>query len=212
MGASKTPSDRSTPPQSPRKQERRNRDNSVMKEAIAIMAEKGYAATSIQEVADRVGVLKGSLYHYFNSKEELLFRILEESYLQMNAIEAEVDELELPPFDALLEQIRRSSVWFLQNQERAHIFFTETKHLTDDRLTQAREWGRAFERRLSSLIVAGQEAGSIRSDVDQRLLTRFTIGAINNIRFWPSRPGGKQFTVDDLTDGVVLLVGDALKS
>ena len=44
--------------------------------------EKGYEATSIQDIADAVGILKGSLYYYITSKEDLLFEILEDVHQQ----------------------------------------------------------------------------------------------------------------------------------
>jgi DNA-binding transcriptional regulator YbjK len=60
---------------------RRNRSDEILQAAIEIFHQKGYAAASIQDVADTVGVLKGSLYHYIDSKEDLLARIFEGSGL-----------------------------------------------------------------------------------------------------------------------------------
>lgn len=197
-------------PRASRHRERFNRDSHVMAAAVAVMSEKGYAATSIQEVADRVGVLKGSLYHYFNSKEELLYRILEESHEQVREIRAAVDALELPPLESLLEYLRQSSAWYLANLDRANIFFTETKNLSGERLEAAWEWGRSFERTVSDEVARGQDAGTIRSDIDQRLITRFILGTVNNVRSWPSRPSGKQFADQQIVDALIQLVRDAI--
>lgn len=202
------------PPQngeSTRTRERFNRDNNVMAAAIEVMSAKGYASTSIQDVADRVGVLKGSLYHYFSSKEELLYRILEESQEEMRAIELGIAELDLPPVEYLLMYVRRSSEWYLTNRDRANIFFTETKHLTGDRLIAAQGWGRAFERTISEQVVGGQADRSIRSDLDQRLITRFIVGAVNNVRFWPSRRSGRKFDDLEIIDALVELVDSAVR-
>ncbi|MBU8865623.1 TetR/AcrR family transcriptional regulator [Paenarthrobacter aromaticivorans] len=192
--------------------ERFNRDDNVIAAAISVMSDKGYASTSIQEVAERVGVLKGSLYHYFSSKEELLYRILEESHEQSREIHREVIELDLPPLETLLLYVRRLSVWYLANVERANIFFTEMKHLTGDRQVAAAGWGRAFERDISDQVVAGQADRSIRDDIDQRLLTRFILGAVNNVRFWPSRRSSRQFDHDAIVDALVALVGDSIRA
>ncbi|KAE8765900.1 TetR/AcrR family transcriptional regulator [Georgenia thermotolerans] len=189
--------------------ERRNRDSAVIAAAITVMSQKGYAATSIQEVADRVGVLKGSLYHYFRSKEELLFRILEESHEQVVEIEHEVAALDLSAFEELLEYVRRSSTWYLSNIDRANIFFSERNQLTGDRLTEAQAWGRAFEKHIAKLLTSAQTDGDVRSDMDQRLLTRFVLGALNNIRFWPSR-SGKSFSNDEMAAALVSLTRSAI--
>lgn len=210
MARSKGAEESSTETAKPRG--RHNRDAAVMTAAISVMSEKGYHSTSIQEVANRVGVLKGSLYHYFSSKEELLYRILEESHEQTQEIYREIKMLDLPPCESLLLTIRRSSEWFLANVDRANIFFTEMKHLNGERGTTAAGWGRAFERNISDLIIRGQADGSIRTDIDQRLLTRFVLGAVNNVRFWPSRRSGRQFDTNAIVDSLVALVGDSVRS
>jgi AcrR family transcriptional regulator len=191
--------------------ERRNRDDAVMAAAIEVMSERGYAATSVQEVADRVGVLKGSLYHYFSSKEDLLYRIVEQSHRQTTEIAEAAAALGLSPLEELLVYLRQSAAWYLNNRDRANIFFTDRRHLTGERLQQSNEWGRYFERHLQGLIAAGQEDGSIRTDWDTRLVTRYVLGSINSIRFWPSR-SGRQFTVDDMTGALVAMTRSAIEA
>lgn len=157
-------------------------------------------------------MLKGSLYHYFSSKEELLYRILDESHRQWVLIRDEVWESDAPPLDQLLDYLRRAASWYLDNRERANIFFNEIRNLTGERLEEATMWGREFERGTSDLVQAGQQDGSIRTDLDQRLISRFILGALNNIRSWPSRPTGKQFSNKDILDAFVELVRDAIIS
>jgi TetR/AcrR family transcriptional regulator, cholesterol catabolism regulator len=180
-----------------------NRDGEVLAAAIQVMSEQGYASTSIQKVADRVGVLKGSLYHYFRSKEELLYRILEESYEQNDKIVQEVQALELDAASELGEYLRRISFWYLNNVNRANIFFTESRHLTGERLNDARRRGREYERYFQSLVEQAQQDGRIRSDVECSLITRFLLSVVNNVRAWPSRLGGdieQEVIVDSLMD------------
>lgn len=190
--------------------ERFNRDDHVIAATIEVMSEKGYGSTSIQEVADRVGVLKGSLYHYFKSKEGLLFRILEESHNQIRQVQQDVAELDLPPLEHLLKLVELSSEWYLANIDRSNIFFTEMKHLKGDRLIAAKSWGRAFERSIGDQVIAGQADGSIRSDLDQRLVSRFIIQSVNNVRFWPSRGSGQKFESSEITEALVALIKDAI--
>lgn len=49
----------------------------VMQAALELFAEQGYANTSVRQVVDTAGVTKGALYHYFQSKDDLLFAIYE---------------------------------------------------------------------------------------------------------------------------------------
>src|SRR6266576_966289 len=63
-------------PKPPSGAKRRNRKVDVTDAAIDVFWRKGYSAASVQDVADSVGVLKGSLYYYIDSKEDLLYEIL----------------------------------------------------------------------------------------------------------------------------------------
>ena len=186
----------------PLKTVRRNRDQSVMDAAIVVMSERGYSATSIQEVADRVGVLKGSLYHYFSSKEDLLYRILDESYQQSTELTLEVASLNLSPLEELSEFLKRTCLWYLTNLDRANIYFTESRHLTGDRLIETKVRGRNYERHVYALIESAQNANQISSEINPKLMTRFIIGSLNNVRTWPSR-SGTVFTNEVMADAFV---------
>lgn len=193
------------------RQERRNRDQNVIDAAITVMSERGYAATSVQEIADRVGVLKGSLYHYFSSKEELLFRVLSESHAETDRIADEVKALGLEPIDELSEFLRRLCLWYLTHVDRANIYFTESRQLTGDRLIETQRLGKHFVRQLGDLIGAARARGQINSALDTTLLTDFVLGALNSVRAWPIR-SGKKFGQAAMADAFVSLIRTALEA
>lgn len=79
---------------SPARQRRKQaRPQELLDAALALFVEKGFAATRIEEVADRAGVSKGTLYLYYPSKEELLKAVIRE-YLS-NQIEAGAEQVRL---------------------------------------------------------------------------------------------------------------------
>lgn len=199
-------------PENPRRSrvERRNRDSNVMAAAIAVMSQRGYAATSVQEIADRVGVLKGSLYHYFSSKEELLFRILQESHAEADRIADDVAAQDLPPYEELLEYLGHISRWFLRNVDRAHIYFNESRHLTGSMRKEMQQLGRQFVDHLQALIAGAQEQGSVATDMSAAILAEYVLGALNSIRDWPTRLG-KQYNVDQMADAFVELTRRSLQ-
>jgi len=164
--------------------QRRNREAAVMAAAIDVIYEKGYAATSIQDIADRVGLLKGSLYHYFPSKQELLARIIEESWTSIFAIRSDVIEMGLSPLDELCEFLRRSSLVYLESPELAAIYFLESRHLSGDNLTRGVEFSRDWIRYLRELVVRAKAQGQIDSPFDAWTITRYIVGAINGVGHW----------------------------
>ncbi len=191
--------------------ERTNRGPDVVATAVQVMSERGYAATSMREIADRVGMLKGSLYYYFTSKEDLLLGILEDSHAQVEAIATEISSKGLSPLQELLEYLHDSSLWYLANVERANIFFTDRRHLTGDRYERANHLGRAFEKKLQKLVRDGQATGEVRADQDARLIARFVMGTLNNVRFWTNR-NSEGPSADEMAVALITLVHDAISA
>lgn len=170
-----------------RRVERRNRDDEVIAAAISIMSRRGYPATPIQEIADQVGILKGSLYHYFDSKEELLFRILQEAHTEADRIMAEAEALDVPAFEKLTVFLKNESHWLIRNVDLANIYFSEARHLSSERKKEFAHLGRTFRSHIHQLIRHAQEDGEVREDIPTPLLTEYVIGALNSIRDWPQR-------------------------
>lgn len=169
--------------------ERRNRDPEILQAAIRVFHDRGYLAASLQEVADIVGVLKGSLYHYISSKEELLFRIMSESHIQAGQIMRAAAESSDDPLEQLRFYLRRMALWYLEHIERVTIYFNEGRWLTGDRLEQVRRQRREFDGFLRSLIDKARDQHRIRADVDARLAGQLILGALNSISSW-YRPDG----------------------
>jgi AcrR family transcriptional regulator len=169
--------------------ERRNRYDEIIKAALEIFAEKGYTATSIQDVADAVGVLKGSLYHYIDSKEDLLFHIFEDAHVEAEKLMAEVDNLDADPIEKLRFYLEASVRRTLRNLPLQNLYFRDWRHLTGDRLDKLAERRRQYDRYLRSLIVRALEADGLESSMNVRFVSSFVIGGTNWVADW-YRPDG----------------------
>lgn len=170
---------------------RRNRDGEIIDAAIEVFSRKGFAAASVQDVADAVGLLKGSLYHYITSKEELLFRIFDESHRQGSAIIEEVSSLDLPPLERLHRYFERYVLWYLSNVERVSLYFKEWRYLEGERRKTVVDQGRVYARFVRELIEEAQAAGEVRKEVDPKLASFFIMGAVNAIPDW-YHPNGRE--------------------
>jgi AcrR family transcriptional regulator len=169
--------------------ERRNRDPEMMDAALRLFARKGYAAASVQDVADAIGVLKGSVYHYIESKEDLLFRIFHEAHLQNEALMAEIAALDVEPQERLRAYLERTVLTTLKNIERTTLYFRDWRHLTGKRReTLARDRAR-YDQFLRQLIEAAYKAEGLKSPVDLKHVSSFVIGGTNWVADW-FRPGG----------------------
>ncbi|GIO34486.1 MULTISPECIES: TetR/AcrR family transcriptional regulator [Paenibacillus] len=77
----------------------------ILQSAIRLFAEKGYQATSIQDIADDCSIAKGSLYKHFSSKEELYISILEKRQEDMVDAVDRIRIMQLPKRETYLEEI-----------------------------------------------------------------------------------------------------------
>jgi len=162
-----------------------------MDAAIDVFWRKGYAGTSMQELADEVGVLKGSLYHYISSKEDLLFRIFEGSHREASQIMDAVAQLDAPPLERLGEYINRFVVFYVTHVERVGLYLREWRFLPPVRGESLKEHRRAYDRFVIDLIREAQDAGEVSPDVDPRTAAFFILGAVNSISDW-YRPDGPE--------------------
>lgn len=163
---------------------RRNRRQQVVQAAIDVFAEKGFADASLQDVADRVGVLKGSLYHYIDSKEALLYQILSYSHEQGLAIRKRAEEFDGEPLDRLRFYLREHLEWYLNSVDRVGVYFSEWRFLTGERLELAREQRKSYDDFLKSLIVQVQECGQFDDTIDATIATKYFQGAFNSVPQW----------------------------
>jgi AcrR family transcriptional regulator len=166
---------------------RRNRERDVINAAIHVFWRKGYAASSVQDVADAVGVLKGSLYYYIDSKEDLLFRIVDDVDAQSRRILDEVVARDAPPLERLGNYIERHVNWYLENVEEVSVYFRDWRGLTGERLELVTERRRGYDRVIRELIVAAQKAGEVDAGVDPKYASFFLLAAVNHVPDWYRR-------------------------
>ena len=163
---------------------RRNRDGEILDAATTVFSQKGYSAASLQEIADRVGILKGSLYHYIDSKESLLFRILQGSHEEATKIMEEVDALDLATEEKFRTYVLRLVTWYLANLERTSLYQNEWRFLEGDFGKQVRAHRRTFNGYMRAIIDAAVEEGLAPADLDTDLATKYVLSAIDSIPSW----------------------------
>jgi AcrR family transcriptional regulator len=150
---------------------------------------KGYSAASIQEVADRVGVLKGSLYYYIRSKEDLLARIIDEVHRESTDILDEVLALELSAIDRVRIHIERHVEWYLDNLKQVSVFFREWRHLSGERLDTVMERRRGYDRAVRDMIAAAQASGDVSVDIEPKYASLYVLAAVNAVPDWFNASG-----------------------
>lgn len=169
--------------------QRRNRHQEVIDAAIAIFWEKGYSAASVQDVADAVGVLKGSLYYYIDSKEDLLLEIFAESHRQASEIVAEARALDVTPLERLRFYIERYVTWYLDNVERVSLYFRDWRYLKGDARARLVSERSTYEWFVREQLEAARKGEELPDRLDIQLSAFFVLGALNSVAEWYRRTG-----------------------
>lgn len=170
-------------------QERRDRSADVLAAAIQVFYSKGYADASMRDVADRVGLLKGSLYHYISSKEDLLFTVLSKSHDEALEIMERVEQSDGSADERLALYLSLMSSWYLANVERVSIYFREGGNLSGARAKAVRAQRKAALAFLCDLLEESKRDGLVREDVDTTLASLMIFGQLNSFPDWYKRQG-----------------------
>jgi AcrR family transcriptional regulator len=177
----------------------------IVDAAAQVFLEKGYSATSIQDISDRVGILKGSLYHYVRSKEDFLYRIIKDVYDEAIDDIRKVGEGEQEPLERLAAFIR-AHVRFAADHLTAYtIQLREFEQLSAERREEIRRGGETYVEALQVILEDGQAAGMVDAGVQARLASVIITGELNSMTRWYSPKGAlKPDQLADVYVGMVL--------
>jgi AcrR family transcriptional regulator len=173
--------------------------------AAELFAEHGRRTTTVRDIADAAGILSGSLYHHFDSKESMVDEILRSFLDELFARYREIIGRELAP-RATLEAVVVASFEAIDRHHAAvAIYQAEARRLAGlprfgyigKRLTE-------FRRMWHDVLEAGIAEGSFRPDLDVELSYRFLRDTVWVGVGW-YRPGGK-LTIDEISHQYLSIV------
>lgn len=160
----------------------------ILQRAAELFARHGYAATSMNAVAEACGFTKPTLYHYFRDKDALLASICDEHVLRLHAMATETLALRLPPQTLLRELITRILAEYADAQHAHRVLTEDVRFLGPD--DQARILGREREVVAAFARVVGQIRPDLQAVALSKPLTMLLFGMINWMFTWlkPRRP------------------------
>jgi AcrR family transcriptional regulator len=166
------------------------REEEIRAAAFRIFREKGYHGTSMQDIADEVGLLKGSLYHYISSKEALLGRLFEGALESTLVDLGEIAKRDDTAGARLREMVRTYALAVVSNLDAVGVFLREWRELPAKELAVVRERRRAMRRLFERVIETGMRSGEFARG-DAKLATLAILGMCNWMYEW-YRPRGRK--------------------
>lgn len=161
----------------------------VIAAAVDLFRQKGYHATTTQDIIRAVGCSKGGFYHHFPRKEDLLY-LAHETFINYELECAQrILRLEAPPEEKLKRVLTDLIESIALYQAEVTIFFQERHSLNNSpRWGEVKQKRRDYERIVNGLVEAGMASGVFRSDLDPHMVTLGLFGMCNWVYQW-YRPG-----------------------
>lgn len=176
---------------------RAERRAELLATAAEVFASQGYSATTVRKVADAAGILGGSLYYHFDSKESMADEILRTFLDEMWAGYERILAADLSARDTLEAVVAQSFRSIDRHRPAVVLYQNESKHLaTSERFHYLLDSQRRFEEMWLSLLDRGVKEGAFRADLDRTLVYRFIRDTVWVAANWYQHGG--RLSADDI--------------
>ena len=182
------------------------RRSELTREAAKLFAQKGYHGTSIGDIADALGVQKGSLYSHIASKEDLLYETMRDGAAAFHGALDAIPE-GLPATDKIRLALRAHLRVVAEQLDVATVFVQEWRYLEGPRREEIVTERRRYEERIRDLFREGRELSELRADLDESAAALLLLSAANWAYTW-LQPGRN---TDELADRFYALLVDGMR-
>jgi AcrR family transcriptional regulator len=165
------------------------KDEKILSLAASLMARRGYDGTSFQDIADKVGLHKSSLFHYFKNKEQLLLRILETPIDEVSRkLEEIIADSELAPEEKFTKAVNNHLALLTKYLDNVNVYLNDVRSLSKKNrvfyIQKRKKYERDFQR-----ILAEMKAKGYFSGCDSQVTTFGLLGMLNWVAKWYKEDG-----------------------
>jgi len=160
-----------------------DRREEILQTAQKLFADKGFRETNLNDVATQLGFRRQAVYHYFRSKEEILYELIDRAGQAIATSAQPTLDADMPPADKLAELVRNHVRQLLNNIDIFRIQFSELFKLSGDRADGLRRDMSAYVHDIANVIKEGQKAGTF-IDMPPTAQTLLILGMCNGTTDW----------------------------
>lgn len=177
-----------------------SRKEQVIRKAAELFREKGYAAASMRDLAQMLGIEAASLYSHIKSKEEILRTLCFDMAAEFRASLVEVEQQN----GTASEKLRRGIIGHIQVMARdltaSAVFMNEHRHLSQPYLRDFLLLRINYINRFKKIIEDGMKSGEFKNTIDKKLAVMTLFSSLNWMPMWYDPVG----TIDPVELGVQL--------
>ena len=178
---------------------------SLLAVAVKVFNERGYEATSMEELSRKLGITKSAIYHHVSGKEELLRLAMDRALDGLFAVADEAQAMDGRAIDRL-EHVVRGSVGVLVDRLPFVTLLLRARGNTKiERAAVTRR--KEFDRLVTDLVKQAEAEGDVRPDVDPAVTARLLFGMVNSLIEWYRPRSGAS-----IADAVCTIAFDGLRT
>ena len=160
-----------------------NKQTEIALAAVKLFEQKGYRATSVQDIADEVGLQKGSLYHYIHSKEDLLLEIAHQAISEFNGRLERILTEDIPAEDKLRAMIESHLTVSVSNLQTTTVLLREAFSLGEEQHDMIQSLTDRYLSLVTQILIEGQEYHQFQV-TNPKVTALAILGACNWVYRW----------------------------
>lgn len=171
--------------------ERHDRRKQILDVATRLFHERGFTETSMQDIGEAVGLLKGSLYYYISAKEEMLFEVLRDLHVTSLELTRRVEYGTQAPLEQLRAYLIGLTTYAGHNAIRLAIFIRDFRFLSTDQQRQIIAERDVYTHVARKLIAEAQALGQVSTEICPKTMGMTALSATEGVHEW-YRPDGER--------------------
>jgi AcrR family transcriptional regulator len=175
-----------------------DRREQILQAAQKLFADRGFRETNLNDVAVQLGFRRQAVYHYFQSKEDILYELIDRAGQAIATSAQPTLDADMPPAEKLAEVVRNHVRQLLTNIDVFRIQFSELFKLNGERADGLRRDMAAYVHSIAKVIKAGQKDGSF-IDIPASTQALLILGMCNGTTDWYTG-GRSRVSVDEIAD------------
>ena len=180
----------------------------IVAAAAELFAREGFGATSLDDIAEKLGATKGALYYHIKNKEEILRLIFLTVLTASEEPLRRIVEANEPPMDKLRKAIEHQVAVAADRSPSMTVFYREQPHLTGPFAKEIILRKKAYERYIERIIEEGQTTGVFQPDLDSKIIAFGLLGMCNWLSQWYKANG--QYPHQDIATMFVSMIEKGL--
>lgn len=161
-----------------------SKEQEIISVAAYLFKEKGYRATTLEDIAAAVGMLKGSLYYYIRSKDELLYLVVRDPIRQAYSKLDEIVNSDAPVVAKIAQAVANHIESFHEHYPHIAVYLHDYHHLMKQLQKNAIETPKHYQRLWAELLQQGVESGVLRNDLHVKITAYAVLGMCNWVYRW----------------------------